>query len=190
MHAKQLLVYLAITIVYLAISPGATAQTRQPFTGHNLITIVLEGPTARYEFTSRDLLVRYNHNTEQLECTLQIASLDAVTDSIPPNMAYEVLYGAKFPDLVFMIELPKEVVNRNRTFTEPHNRRASVTLQGTTNRTRIPVQLLQDKNSLAFSTSFDLMLDNFQASVPEKYLPFLSGRILINISNARWIDRR
>ncbi len=172
------------------ISSNAKAQLRTPFTGKNFITVVLEGSSGRYEFQSPSLLVRYNNSTEQLECRVQINSLLPTSDTIPPGMAYEVLYGAKFPELIFMIDVPEEIINSGNPYTEPLNQRTYITLQGTTNQQRVPVILAPDRNTISFGTNFELMLDSFQASIPIRYLPVLTGRLLINISNARWVDQR
>lgn len=180
-----------ITCLLLLLCSTATikAQTQQPFTGKNIITVVLESPDGRYEFQSRDLLVRYNRSTEQLECSVLINSLRPVSDTIPANMAYDVLYGAKFPELAFLIDVPKDMISSTRTFGEPQNQRTTITLQGNTNQQKIPVVFAPDKNTISFGTNFELMLDSFEASVPARYLPILTGRLLININNARWVEQ-
>ncbi|MBB6610055.1 hypothetical protein H7F15_03310 [Pontibacter sp. Tf4] len=168
---------------------NASAQTPRPFTGKNTITIVLESPRGRYEFKSDELLVRYNRTREQLECSVLINSLYPTSDTIPANMAYDVLYGARFPELAFLIDVPNELMNSDRTGSSQQNQRTTITLQGNTNEKKIPVHFAPDKNTISFGTSFDLMLDNFEASIPARYLPVLTGRLLININNARWLDQ-
>lgn len=165
------------------------AQTRQPFTSKNLITIVLESNGGRYEFRSNELLVRYNRNTEQLECTVRINSLYPAHDTIPATMAYDVLYGAKFPEFSFLIDVPDDVINSARPYAEPLNQRTQFTLQGITNQKNIPIVFVPDKRAMNFGTNFELMLDNFQASIPARYLPVLTGRLLVNIKNARWVEQ-
>lgn len=191
MYATTLYRSIATCVFMLCLltTAGVKAQTRQPFTGKNLITIVLESNEGRYEFKSDQLLVRYNRTTEQLECSLLISSLYPVSDSIPANMAYDVLYGAKFPEFTFLINVPKDIINSERPYAEPLRQRTVFTLQGTTNQKNIPVLFVPDKRSMSFGTNFDLMLDNFQASVPARYLPLLTGRLLININNARWVEQ-
>ncbi|MEJ8755478.1 hypothetical protein WG947_00600 [Pontibacter sp. H259] len=170
-------------------SASASAQVRQPFTGNNIITVVLESPQGRYEFKSPDLLVRYNKNTEQLECSLLVNSLKPTSDTIPASMAYDVLYGAKFPELVFFIDVPEEIIRRGTPYPEPLSQRTNITLQGITNQTQIPVVFTADKRRVSFGTNFDLRLDNFEASIPARYMPVLTGRLLINIMNARWVEQ-
>lgn len=190
MHAKNLLSCFGICLLLLIGTISMSfAQTRRPFTANNFITLVLESPNGRYEFKSSELLVRYNRLTDQLECSVLINSLLPTSDTVPPGMAYEVLYGAKFPELVFQIDVPEEIISSGKPFPEPLNQRTYITLQGVTNQTRIPVIFTPDKNRLSFGTNFDLMLGNFEASIPVQYLPYLTGRLLINISNARWIDQ-
>lgn len=191
MYAKTIYRITATCLFMLCLlsAPGLQAQTRQPFTGKNLITVVLESNEGRYEFESNQLLVRYNRTTEQLECSLLISSLYPVNDSVPANMAYDVLYGAKFPEFTFLINVPEDIINSERPYAEPLRQRTSFTLQGTTNQKSIPVLFVPDKRSMSFGTNFELMLDNFQASIPARYLPLLTGRLLFNINNARWVEQ-
>lgn len=190
MHAIHLLSRLAALLTFtFAFNTYADAQARRPYTSNNYITIVLESPNGRYEFKSQDLLVRYNRLTDQLECSVMINSLAPTSDTIPAGMAYEVLYGAKFPEFAFQIDVPEEIISSGKPYPEPLTQRTYITLQGITNQTRIPVVFAPDRNRLSFGTNFDLQLDNFQASIPVRYIPVLTGRLLINISNARWIDQ-
>jgi len=190
MYVKTILLNLLFGLSFLLVFNGVvTAQTRLPYTGNNFITVVLESPQGRYEFKSPDLLVRYNKSTEQLECSLLINSLKPTSDTIPATMAYDVLYGARFPELVFFIDVPKEIIRRGTPYPEPLNQRTNITLQGITNQTRIPVVFTADKKRVSFGTNFDLRLDNFEASIPAHYMPMLTGRMLININNARWIEQ-
>ena len=190
MYVSKILFRLVASLLFsLTLSLAATAQAQRPYTSNNYITVVLESPNGRYEFKSPELLVRYNRMTDQLECSVLINSLLPTSDTVPPGMAYEVLYGAKFPELTFLIDVPEEIISSAKPYPEPLRQRTYITLQGITNQTRIPVVFAPDRNSLSFGTNFDLFLDNFQASIPARYVPVLTGRLLINISNARWIDQ-
>ncbi len=189
MHQKFILSFFFLVVVILGLSSHSEAQSRQPYTSSNYITIVLESPYGRYEFKSEQLLVRYNRLTEQLECSVLINSLLPTSDTIPPAMAYDVLYGAKFPEFIFQIDVPDDIINSGKPYPEPLRQRTYITLQGITNQTRIPVVFAPDRNTLTFGTNFDVMLDNFQASIPVRYTRILTGRVLINISNARWVER-
>ncbi|ARS35252.1 hypothetical protein CA264_07260 [Pontibacter actiniarum] len=171
--------------------PGFAAsaqQERAPYTGSNRIFIALEGPTSRYEFSSNQMLVRHNKATQKLECILPVATLLPLNDSIPPAMAFEVLFGAKYPQLYINIDAPVQKISAGNLTPETIRRTTSIGLQGVNNETVVPVAFTSENNSLYFSTSFDLMLDNFQASLPIEYAPLLTGRILISIDNARWIN--
>jgi hypothetical protein len=190
MHATQLLFRITTLLAFnFVLVTVAIAQTQRAYTSNNYITIVLESPNGRYEFKSQDLLVRYNRLTDQLECSVLINSLAPTSDTIPPGMAYEVLYGAKFPEFAFQIDVPEELISSGKPYPEPLSQRTYITLQGITNQKRIPVVFAPDRNRLSFGTNFDISLDNFQASIPVRYIPVLTGRLLINISNARWIDQ-
>lgn len=190
MYATNLLIRVAAVLAFtLALRPVTFAQTRRPYTSNNYITITLESPNGSYEFKSQALLVRYNQLTEQLECSVMINSLTPTSDTIPPGMAYEVLYGAKFPEFAFQIDVPEEIINSGKPYPDPLTQRTYITIQGITSQTRIPVVFTPDRNRLSFGTNFYLQLDNFQASIPVRYIPVLTGRLLINISNARWINQ-
>ncbi|NDK55471.1 hypothetical protein [Pontibacter fetidus] len=190
MPATPLRYQIALLLIFmLAFNSVASAQAQRAYTSNNYITIVLEGPKGRYEFKSQDLLVRYNRLTDQLECSVMVNSLAPTSDTIPASMAYEVLYGAKFPEFAFQIDVPEEIISSGKPYPEPLTQRTYITLQGITNQTRIPIVFAPDRNRLSFGTNFDLRLSNFDASIPVRYIPVLTGRLLINISNARWIDQ-
>ena len=173
------------------ISFEALAQLqRRPYTGNNTILVALEGFGKRYEFISQDLLVRHNKETRRLECILPVATLVPLDDSIPPTMAYEVLFGAKYPELYIMIETPEQQAFTGRFIPANRGRTTSIELQGVNNETVIPVAFQPENNVFYFSTNFDLLLGNFQASIPAKYLPLLTGRILFSIERAQWINLR
>lgn len=188
---KRYLRLLLLLPLFLLLCLPARAQFENgPYTGSNRIIIALEGPTSRYEFVSQQLLVRYNKNTQQVECMLPVQSLVPLNDSIPANMAYDVLFGARYPQLFINIAAPVEKISSGSLVPETIDRTTSVGLQGVNNETVIPVAFTSENNALFFSTSFDLMLDNFQASLPLEYLPLLTGRVLITIDHARWVNIR
>ncbi len=178
-------VLLLTAFLYL---PAAAQDERSAYTSNNTIVVVLEGVGQRYEFISKQMLVRHNKETHMLECVLQVASLLPLNDTIPAKMAYEVLYGAKYPELTIFVAAPDQQAKQVRYKPSSPNRTISVNLQGVNNETREPVAFLKDKSTVYFSTNLDLMLDNFQASMPVKYLPLLTGRILINIDKAYWYN--
>ncbi|RDV16610.1 hypothetical protein DXT99_02160 [Pontibacter diazotrophicus] len=189
---KKYLLPLFLTLLLLPlINLEALAQeNRTPYTGNNTIIVSLEGIGQRYEFISDQLLVRHNETTHRLECVLPIASLIPLNDTIPPAMAYEVLFGAKYPELHIMIEAPEQQAGTGRFTPANRGRTTSISLQGVNNETIIPVAFQPEKNTFYFSTNFDLMLDNFQASMPVKYLPILTGRVLFSIERAQWYNLR
>lgn len=161
---------------------------REPYTGNNTILVALEGIGQRYEFVSNQLLVRHNKATNRLECILPVATLVPLNPTVPPAMAYEVLFGAKYPELYIMIEAPEQQANTGRFTPANRGRTTSINLQGVNNETTIPVAFLPENNTFYFSTNFDLMLSNFQASMPVKYVPLLTGRVLFSIERAQWIN--
>lgn len=181
-----------LTLALVCLIPTMYAQAqddRTNYTGNNTIMVSLEGLDQRYEFISKQMLVRLNKKTQTIECVLPVASLLPVRAGIPPAMAYEVLFGAKYPELVISIWLPTR--NAGTTSLTPFNedRTASITLQGVNNETVIPVAVLPDADqAVYFSTNFDLMLDNFEASLPAKYLPLLTGRVMLSINKAYWYN--
>ena len=163
------------------------AQTRANYTSDNKVFVTLDGKTQAYTFTSNEMLVRYNSTTQKLECILNVATLLPANDSIPPNMAYDVFFGAKYPDLLFYIDAPVEKINGSKLYPGSINKTTTISLQGVSNQTVIPLAVTADRNAIVFNTSFDLMLDNFSASVPVQYFNLLTGRVMITINNARWV---
>ncbi|MFD2515489.1 hypothetical protein ACFSRY_16570 [Pontibacter locisalis] len=181
-------IFLPLLLLLLMLYSPAKAQTNAVYTGDNRAFVTLDGITKPYTFTSDQMLVKYNKTTQRLECILDLATLYPANDSTPPTMAYDVFFGAKYPDLVIYIDAPVEKINARNLYAESMEKKATVTVQGVANQTVIPVVFTPDKNSFIFSTNFDLMLDDFEASIPIKYIPVLSGRVVITINNARWID--
>ncbi|MCJ8167378.1 hypothetical protein MKJ04_21230 [Pontibacter sp. E15-1] len=186
---KNILLFLALLPLCLLFQKEALAQNdRSAYTGNNTIRIDLEGIGQRYQFVSNQMLVRHNKETHRLECVVPVASLIPTNDSIPPDMAYEVLYGAKYPELLILIAEPEQQSSQGRFNPSTINRKTSINLQGVNNDTRIPVAYLKENTTIYFSTNFDLMLGNFQASMPVKYLPILTGRVLFSIEKAYWYN--
>ena len=150
---------------------NAQDQARQQYTGSNVILVGLESAKGLLEFRSDDLQVRYNKEINKIECRLAVNSLYPLNDSIPPDMADHVLFGSKYPEIVFMIDAPADIVNSPRLSAEPNNRTATIEFQGTINEKRIPVIFASDKGIINLSTSFVLVMGNFNASLPAAYIP-------------------
>ncbi|MDX5418607.1 MAG: hypothetical protein LPK14_04460 [Hymenobacteraceae bacterium] len=182
----QLLLLVLLPLLLVTWQQGL-AQTRATYTSTNKVMITLDGVTQPYTYASDELLVRYNRNTQKLECIINVATLHPANDSVPPTMAYDVFFGAKYPDMLIEIDAPVQKINARNLYSETLSKKAAIGLQGVTNQTVIPVMFTPDRNTLLFSTSFDLMLDNFEATIPVKYYPLLTGRIVVTINNARWI---
>lgn len=181
--------FILLFALLMTLNCPVTAQTNAVYTSDNRALVTIDGLTRPYTFTTDQLLVRYNRTTQKLECILDLATLLPANDTIPPTMAYDVFFGAKYPDLLIYIDAPVEKINAGNLYTEAMSKKATVTIQGVANQTTIPVVFTPDKSSFIFSTNFDLMLDDFEASIPRKYIPFMSGRVVITINNARWINR-
>ncbi|MFD3001008.1 hypothetical protein ACFS7Z_11585 [Pontibacter toksunensis] len=180
--------FLLLLLLPLLSTEVQAQEEHEPYTGNNTIVVALEGIGQRYEFVSNQLLVRHNKTTNRLECILPISTLIPLDPAVPPAMAYEVLFGAKYPELYIMIEAPEQQVNTGRYTPLNRGRTTSINLQGVNNETTIPVAFLPENNTFYFSTNFDLMLSNFQASMPVKYVPLLTGRVLFSIERAQWIN--
>lgn len=183
-------IFLILLLLPLFSLKTQAQENRAPYTGNNTIVVALEGIGQRYEFVSKQLLVRHNKATHKLECVLPIASLVPLHSTTPPAMAYDVLFGAKYPELYIMIEAPEQQASTGRFTPANRSRTTSINLQGVNNETIIPVAFQPDKDTFFFSTNFDLMLGNFQASMPAKYLPLLTGRVLFSIERAQWYNLR
>ena len=181
--------FVCLLLLYPLLCPDAFAQDeRAPYTGNNTIIVALEGMGKRYDFISNQMLVRHNKERHTLECVLPVVSLVPLSDTIPPTMAYEVLFGAKYPELLISIAAPVQQSNTGQFDPATRNRTTTIRLQGVNNETIVPVAILADKNSFYFSTNFDLQLGNFQASLPIKYLPLLTGRVMFSIDKAYWYN--
>ncbi|MCC9167485.1 YceI family protein [Pontibacter harenae] len=180
-------ILLSFCVILISVLP-AKAQSRTPFTNGNTTIVTVKGNTADYDYVTPELLVRYNNTTQNVECVLNVASLRPANAEAPPGLVQDVFFVSKYPEFILEFKVPAESVAANRTGVQDLNTRASITFQGITNEVLIPVHLSSDKQSIVFSTNFDMMLDNHQGSIPAKYLPVLSGRIVITIQNARWAN--
>lgn len=178
--------FLFLLLLSLSFVGSLQAQTNRNYTSGNSITVSLEGVSRPYVFTSRELLVNYNRQTQQLECILNLANLVPASDSLPATMAYEVLYGAKYPELYFTIDVPLEKVSAGTPYPQLLNSRVSIRMQGVTNETIAAIQFAPDENTLIFGTTINLALPDFKASIPARYLPLLTGRVGLTIQSARW----
>ncbi|WP_242919539.1 hypothetical protein [Pontibacter liquoris] len=177
-----------LTVLFCLTGQQVAAQTENTYTSGNTIFLTIEGTKRLFDFSSNKLLVNYNKETQKLECVLDVSSLLPLTDNVPPEMAYEILYGAKFPNLYFEIDLPAAQVKSQDTFLKAIPRVSNINLQGVLSETVIPLVIAPDQQALVFSTNFDLLLQNFQVNLPVKYVPLLTGRLLFTIRNARWTD--
>ncbi|MEJ8802026.1 hypothetical protein [Pontibacter sp. H249] len=184
---KSILYNILLLILFTFCAVKGNAQSRSNYTSDNRVFVTLDGVSQAYSFSSNEMLVRYNRSTQKLECILNIATLLPANDSTPPNMAYDVFFGAKYPDLLFYIDAPIEKVNGSSLNPGSINKTTTISLQGVTKQTIVPLALTADRNAIVFNTSFDLMLDNFSASVPVQYFNLLTGRIMITINNAKWV---
>lgn len=184
--SKTLLYNSVLVLLFFLSSLIVNAQSNSNYTSDNKVMVKLYGIDQAYTFHSDDLLVRYNKTTQKLECILNIATLVPLNDTIPANMAYDVFFGAKFPDLLLYIDAPIEKINGSNLYPGSINKVTTISLQGISKQTTTPITLMASRNAIVFNTSFDLMLDNFSASVPIEYYKVLTGRIMIAINNAKW----
>lgn len=189
---KRTLLLWVLVLSTFTLYINAQAQVRQQYTGSNVILIGIESEKGLLEYRSDELQVRYNKEINKIECRLPVNTLYALNDSTPVDLAYSVLFGSKYPELVFLIDAPSDIVNAPKLNAEPNLQRATVEFQGTINETKVPVVFASDKGVINLSTSFVMVMGHFNATLPAPYIPFLNGRIHVAIRNARWLnnDRR
>lgn len=185
--SKAILYNTLLILLFTFTSTKGQAQSRANYTSDNRVFVTLHGVTQAYTFASDEMLVRYNSNTQKLECILNIATLLPTNDTIPPNMAYDVFFAAKYPDLLMYIDAPIEKISGSNLYPGSINKTTTVSLQGVSRQTTVPLALTADRNAVVFNTSFDLMLNNFSASIPVQYFNLLTGRVMITINNAKWV---
>ncbi|OKL41680.1 hypothetical protein A3841_11665 [Pontibacter flavimaris] len=170
-------------------APDVVGQrNRTPYTGSNRVLLTLDGHSAPYEFVSDQMLVRYNKDLQQLECVLSLETLVPLQDTIPQNMAFDVLFGARYPQLYITMAAPERQINAGNLGSETIRRKTAVQLQSVTRDLVVPISFSPESSSLYFSTTLDLWLSDFQASLPVAYLPLLTGRVTITIDRARWMN--
>jgi hypothetical protein len=189
MEKNLRLLYLLLLLTLLLSAPEAAGQrNRTPYTGSNRVLLTLDGHAAPYEFVSDQMLVRYNKDLQQLECVLSLETLVPLQDTIPQNMAFDVLFGARYPQLYITMAAPEQQINAGNLGSETFRRKAVVQLQSITRDVVVPISFSPESSSLYFSTTLDLWLSDFQASLPVAYLPLLTGRVTITIDRARWVN--
>ncbi|WP_460879337.1 hypothetical protein [Pontibacter rugosus] len=151
---KSTLYTLYVFLFSLLMSHFATAQNeRSSFTGTNRVMVALEGPLIRYDFVSKQMFVRHNKEAQRLECVIPVVSLLPLQDSVPPAMLYNVLFGAKYPQLLIRLHVPTQSAVPNDLLSATSNLTASVQIQGVTNETRVPVTFNTIDNTLYFTTA-------------------------------------
>ncbi|WP_018478200.1 hypothetical protein [Pontibacter roseus] len=186
---KVILSFLLLLLLLLA--PWAEAQqNRTPYTANNTILVNMEGQTGTYDYTSDRLLVRYNKETRNLECLLPLSYLTAANDSTPLVMAHDVFFTSRFPEIYIQIEAPIDRINAGKRSPQTMNSRLFINIQGINKEIVTPVTFTPDRNTISFSSSFEVLLDDMRLTIPAKYVPMLTGRIVFTIHNARWADLR
>ncbi|WP_139307873.1 hypothetical protein [Pontibacter flavimaris] len=189
MERNLRLLYLLLLLPLLLSAPDVVGQrNRTPYTGSNRVLLTLDGHSAPYEFVSDQMLVRYNKDLQQLECVLSLETLVPLQDTIPQNMAFDVLFGARYPQLYITMAAPERQINAGNLGSETIRRKTAVQLQSVTRDLVVPISFSPESSSLYFSTTLDLWLSDFQASLPVAYLPLLTGRVTITIDRARWMN--
>ncbi|MHC2993737.1 hypothetical protein OB13_19940 [Pontibacter sp. HJ8] len=179
---------LPVFLILLVAQWAEAQQFRIPYTGNNTILLYVEGHKGTYDFVSGKLLVRYNQNTRRLECLLPLNNLEAANDSTPIVMAHDVFFTSRFPDIFIEIEAPVEKINAAKSNPQTLNSRLFINIQGVIKELVVPVTFTPDRNSISFSSTFEILLDDMRLKIPAKYTPMLTGRILFTIHNARWAD--
>ncbi len=181
---------LLLLALLLLLNTQAHAQSRPVYTGGNNIFITIEGKDNSYEYRSEEMLVRYNENTNRIECVLPIDNFVPANNATPTSMLHDLFYTAKFPELQIEIDAPIEKINAGNLYAQAQDKLIRIFVHGKLKEMNNQVFFTPDERSLMFSTNFDLTFDNMNIAVPAKYIPMLTGRILVTISNARWIDAR
>lgn len=179
---------LPVLLILLVVHWGQAQQNRTPYTSSNAIFINMEGHKGTYDFASRRLMVRYNENTMKMECVLQLGSLVSANDSTPVVMAHEVFFSSRYPDIYIEIDAPVDRINAARGNPLTLNSRVIITIQGIRKEMVTPVTFTPDRNSIAFSSSFDVLFTDMRLKIPAQYVPMLTGRMLFTIHNAHWAD--
>ena len=181
---------LSFFLLQLLASWALAQENRTPYTSNNAILINMEGQRGTYDFTSGLLLVRYNENTKRLECLLPLSNLAPANDSTPIVMAQDVFFASRYPEIYIEIEAPVDRINAGKRNPQTLNSRLFINIQGINKELVVPVTFTPGRNTISFSSSFEVLLDDMRIKVPAKYVTMLTGRMLFTIHNARWADLR
>ncbi|PKV75769.1 hypothetical protein [Pontibacter ramchanderi] len=183
-------ILLHVLLCFLVALPLQAQQYRIPYTANNSVQISLEGERSTYDFQSTRMLMRYDQNTRKLECLLPIDHLLPANDSSPVAMVQDIFFASRYPELYIEIEAPVEQINAGNRNRQTLNSRVFINIQGIIKEMVVPVTFTPDRNTITFSTSFELMLQDMRLRVPARYTSRLTGRMLFTIHSARWADLR
>src|SRR5690606_2261840 len=110
--------------------------------------------------------------------------------SSPVAMVQDIFFASRYPELYIEVEAPIEQLNAGKRNRQTLNSRVFINIQGIIKEMVIPVTFTPDRNTITFSTSFELMLQDLRLRVPARYTSRLTGRMLFTIHSARWADIR
>jgi len=186
MFAKRLLLLLISCLVFQNLQA-------QLYTDKNNITVLIEGHKQHYSYTSDNLLVKLDENTNRLECILTVNTLEPNDNLSDPVIPEDVFYARKYPQFRVVMFLPKELVAaNNQDFLTRKDLmvKAQLYFQGLTRDVEVPLQFTSERNYISFNTSFTFSLQDMRALMPQMYMNMLTGLIRVSIVNATWVDSR
>ncbi|WP_114782304.1 hypothetical protein [Botryobacter ruber] len=163
------------------------AQTQASFTSGNTMLLAIESTSGMYEYSSNQLLVRYNEKTKKMECILDVTTLLPANNFSPLVIPQDIFFTAKYPEVLIEIDAPDQNIRAGSAAPQAGKRAAIIYFQGVPIEMTIPVTFTPDARWVLFSTTFDLLLPDYEVTVPAKYLPVLTGRLIFTIRNAHWV---
>ncbi|MFT2011238.1 hypothetical protein ACMA1I_21385 [Pontibacter sp. 13R65] len=180
--------HLLITLLLLFVATITNAQRNVTYTNDNSIFITIEGDTSLYEYSSRDMLVRYNQNTQKIECVINVASLLPLNNYSPAVIPQDIFFVANYPELLIEIEAPEEKINAGNLYTERVEKGIGLFIHNIPVNLTAPVVFTPDKRSLKLAATFELLLPDYRIAIPAKYTNMLTGRVRFAIQNARSVE--
>ncbi|WP_187264610.1 hypothetical protein [Pontibacter beigongshangensis] len=175
-------------LLLLAVTTLSNAQRHVTYTNDNSIFITIEGDSSLYEYSTSEMLVRYNENTQKIECIIHVASLLPLNNYSPAVLPQDIFFAANYPELHIQIEAPEEKINAGNLYTERLDRGIGMFIQNMPVNITAPVVFTPDKRSLKLATTFELILPEYSIAIPAKYTSMLTGRVRFAIQNARSVE--
>ena len=185
----RVMVAAAIGFCLCVLPKTATAQELAPlYSGQNEITLTLPGKAISYAYFSNQLLIRLDREARKLEFRVPIASFVPANTGSPQVLLRELLLASSFPDLVFRLDAPLDLLLSEQTQPDARLLKGVLITQGASRDIQTDMQVVPLPNQASLSASFRFSLSHPDVVLPVTYATMVEGMAEVVFQNARWLN--